>query len=367
MKSILIGYLIGNQKSGIDTYLLNTAATLCEAGYQIDFLTNKKNEYLENLLAEKGMGLFEIPSLKHPMKQYNVMKQIYKQKHYDIAYFNISEAFLCTGVIAAKKMNIKKIIVHSHNTGINETSKLKKVIRGTMHNFFKNLVLRKMVTERFACSELAAKWMFDKNTIKNKNYKIIHNAIQTEKFAYSEEKSLMKREELGIKDKFVIGHVSGFTPQKNVSFLIDVIDQAKNMNSNAYLVLVGEGRELDIVKEKVAAMHLEEYVLFLGKRNDVNDILQAFDAFVLPSLFEGAPVVAIEAQVSGLMVYLSDTITREVKLSEKCQYISLEKTPKEWAEVILSNQDYDREHSDFSNTTYCFDTKKQAEALIKSF
>jgi len=367
MSSILIGYIIGDNKSGIDSYLLSIAGMLKEAGNDIDFLTNKKTDYMSDICKKNDIGLLEIPSLKNVPKQLKATKEIFHKKHYDMAYFNISEAFHSIGAIAAKQCNIEKIIIHSHSTSVGGKSKVKKAVRKILHNIFKKLVLKRTGTDFFACSQLAAEWMFDKSILKQKKYVIINNAVDVEKFQYDSDVREKKRQELGLTNAFVIGHVSGFTPTKNVSFLIDVINEAKNIDKNIQLVLVGEGEESEIVREKIKNLHLEEYVTMLGRRGDVHELLQAYDAFVLPSFFEGAPIVAVEAQVSGLMVYLSDTITREVQLSQKCQYISLEQSPKVWAEKILGNKNYNREYTDFSKTTYCFDLNKQKEELLKLF
>lgn len=367
MSTILIGYVIGDNKSGIDTYLLNVSAILRDAGHDIDFLTNEKTEYMSGICEERGIGLIEIPTLKNIPNQLKAMKDIFNRKHYDVAYFNISEAFNSIGAIAAKQCKIEKIIIHSHSTSVGGSAEIKKAIRKVLHFLFKKFVVKKVGTDFFACSQLAAEWMFDKSILKNGKYVIVDNAVEVKQFAFNPAIRTKKREELCLENKYIIGHVSGFTPTKNVSFLIDVINAAKEKDTDAHLLLVGEGDETEKVKEKVAALGVEEYVTFLGRRADVNELLQAFDVFVLPSIFEGAPVVAIEAQVSGMMVYLSDTVTREVKLSEKCKYISLNDSPNKWAEIILNDKDYNRDYTDFSQATYCYDTNKLKQKLVKLF
>lgn len=365
MKSILIGYVIGDNKSGIDTYVLNISKILREAGYLVDFLTNQKTAFMESICQERGIGLIEIPTLKNAPQQYKVMMDILKQKHYDIAYFNISEAFNSIGLLASKKAGIPKIIVHSHSSSVGGSSKVGKVIRKVLHVLFKKLVIRKTATTYLACSQLAAEWMFDSAILKKKDYKIVNNAVEAERFQYNPMIREKKRKELKLENKFIIGHVSGFTPTKNVSFLIDIMQALQEAEKDAHLVLVGEGDETEKVKQKIKDCGLEAKVTMLGRRTDVAELLQAFDAFLLPSIFEGAPIVAIEAQVAGMMVYLSDAITKEVKLSEKCQFISLEKSPKEWAEIVLAKKQYDRAHTDFSKAEYCFDIEEQKKELLE--
>lgn len=367
MSSILIGYVIGDNKSGIDTYLLNVSAILRNAGHEIDFLTNEKTEFMSNICKERGFGLIEIPSLKNIPSQLKEMKAIFNNKHYDVAYFNISEAFNSIGAIVAKQCKVSKVIIHSHSTSVGGSAEIKKAIRKALHFLFKKLVIKNVGTDFFACSQLAAEWMFDKSILEKKNYVIVDNAVEVERFAFNPVIREKKREDIGLDNKYIIGHVSGFTPTKNVTFLVDVINEAVKKDKDAHLLLVGEGDETQKVKDKVAVLGLENHVTFLGRRADVNELLQAFDIFVLPSIFEGAPVVAIEAQVSGMMVYLSDTVTREVKLSEKCKYISLNDSPNKWAEIILNDKGYNRDYTDFSQATYCYDTNKLKEKLVKLF
>lgn len=368
MSSILIGYVIGDNKSGIDTYLLNVSAMLKEAGHEIDFLTNKKTDFMSQVCKQRGIGLIEIPTLKNIPNQFKVMKNLFHEKHYDIAYFNISEAFNSIGAIVAKQCNVKKIIVHSHNTSVGGKSKLTKTVRRILHWMFKTFIIKSFATDYWACSELAAQWMFNQSIISSKKYVVINNAIDIERFLYNPELRQKKRSELGIQNnQYVIGHVSGFTAQKNVSFLIDIINEFKELDENVRLVLAGEGEDSNLVKEKIKELQLENYVVMLGRRADVHELLQAFDTFVLPSFFEGAPVVAVEAQVAGLRVYLSDSITKEVWLSEKCHYISLKDSANVWAHKMYEEKDYNRDVTDFSKTTYCYDINKQKEILLKLF
>lgn len=367
MSSVLIGYVIGDNKSGIDTYVLNVSKTLKEAGYDIDFLTNEKTDYMVRFCEEKGIGLIEIPSLKKIPQQLKCMKEIFANKQYDIAYFNISEAFNSIGAIAAKMAKIKKVIIHSHSSSVGGSSAMTKTVRKILHVIFKKLVIKNVATDYLACSNLAAEWMFDKDIIKRGKCVIVNNAVEVTKFEFNPLVRDKKREVLDLQDNFIIGHVSGFTPTKNVPFIVDILNAAKDIDPSVHLLLVGEGVEFESVKEKIHFLELEQYVTLLGSRTDVDELLQVMDAFLLPSLFEGAPIVAIEAQVSGLMVYLSDGVTREVKLSEKCHYMSLNDSPEEWAKEILSRKSYERENTDFSNASYCFDTKKQKEELLTIF
>ena len=359
MKKILIGYLIGSGKCGIDTYLFHFVDILKDKGYKFDFLTNEINENLLEYSKRTDSGLFEIPSLKNPFGQYKCIKQILEDGQYDIAYFNISEAFHTIGALAAKSLGIKKVIIHSHAAGVDGHSALKKLVRTTLHNVFKYFVLGKCATDFYAASSLAADWMFSKKDMDRKGVRIIYNAIEIEKYRFSQVTREKLRAELGIKDEFVIGHVSGFTPVKNISFLVDVFQEVKKEEPKSKLLLIGEGIDSQLIKEKVEHLGLSKDVIFTGVREDVNDLMQAMDAFVFPSLFEGLGIVAIEAQLSGLKVFLSDRLPKEVELSDKCHFLSLENSAEEWAKAVLNEKKYNREFTDFTNQINCFDINLQ--------
>src|SRR5699024_7320373 len=123
--------------------------------------------------------------------------------------------------------------------------------------------------------------------------------------------------------------------QKNHFFLLDVFKEVLREHENATLLLVGEGKLREKIQRKILELNLEDNVFLLGNRPDVNKILSASDFFLFPSLFEGFPNAVLEAQTAGLPCLISDTITKEVCVSSDCEYLSIKKTPKEWALKIL--------------------------------
>lgn len=132
--------------------------------------------------------------------------------------------------------------------------------------------------------------------------------------------------------------------------------------------MVGIGELENKIKQKVEELKLCNNVLFLEARNDVNNLLQAFDLFLLPSLYEGLPIVAIEAQVAGLNTILSDSITKETKIIPSVKYISLEKNSEFWAEKILElNTEYDRTKYQQQILDSDFNIKKSALNLQKFY
>lgn len=189
----------------------------------------------------------------------------------------------------------------------------------------------------FACGYEAGDWLYGKNN--REKVIIMNNAIDAEEYSYDESRSLDMKQKLGVGGKTVIGHVGRFFAQKNHTFLIDIFKKIHDKDPNTVLLLVGGGELDDILmnrmKEKVKILGLENSVQFLGVREDVADILQAFDLFLLPSLFEGLPVTMIEAQAAGLPCVISDKVPIQCDITGNVKVVSLEDSTDKWANVVL--------------------------------
>lgn len=228
-------------------------------------------------------------------------------------------------------------------------------------------VLRKNLAGRaevcLACSELAGRAVFGEKAWRDGLVHVVPNAIEVAKYVYDPEKRERLRCELGISDRFVIGHVGRFNPVKNHPFLLDVFYEIKKQREDAVLLLVGEGGGMEAAKEKAAALGLEKSVLFAGSRPDAADFYQAMDFMVFPSLYEGLPGTILEAQAAGLPCLMSDTITREVMLTGLVEAMSLERPAEEWAgRVIAAAQENAGGRRSYLEELRAagFDVKKQA-------
>jgi glycosyltransferase involved in cell wall biosynthesis len=205
-------------------------------------------------------------------------------------------------------------------------------------------LIPKYATDYYTVSEKAGYWLFGKKIMNRGYVKVINNAIMASNFRYDPEKRAIKREELSLnKSDIVIGLVGNFTKAKNHDFLIDVFNELTMISSDFKLLLIGSGTFEETIKKKCEKLKINKKVIFLGLRNDVDLLLQAMDVFVMPSLFEGMPGAAIEAQASGLPVLLSSNITKEAKICDSVKFLELNDTPKKWAEQIISiYKTYDR-------------------------
>lgn len=363
MKKILIGYIIDGKKSGIDKYLLNMLTAIEGKGYQIDFLTNRIDEGLQKQLAQYGCRLYEIPTLKHPVQQVKQIKKILKDNAYEVAYFNISEAFNCTGLFASYLAKTPKRILHSHSSGADSVSKI-RFVKIALHKIAKQL-LPFWANAFVTCSDKAAEWMFPKRVLKSGKVQLILNGVYAEKFAFSPEKRKEVREQMQWQDKKILMHVGSFFYVKNHPFLIQIMESLKEQKKDYCLVLVGDGPLRADTEALVREKQLDAYVEFLGLRSDVADLIQACDVFLLPSHFEGLPLTAVEAQTSGTPCVLSANITKDAKLSETCEYASTEDVA-EWVEIIVKYENYTK--SAFCNTSgKVVDVMQQGELFVELF
>ena len=275
-----------------------------------------------------------------------------KKNKYDIVHIN-SGAFFFTFQVAiiCKLTGIKNIVVHSHNTPrINEFKKLLIKILNPLY--------RKMIAVKLACSKEAAKSLFTKA----EDVMVLKNGIDVEEFKFNEEIRNEYRKKLGIENKLVYGNVARFEIQKNHEFLIDLFYEIQNKQDNAVLLLVGTGNLEQQIKEKVHNLNIENKVIFLGFRKDIDLLLNCMDIFILPSFYEGLPVSIIEAQTSGLPVFVSNGISDEAKITNDFHKIESYDI-KEWTSSILNIELEDRSNSYKDTIKKGYDIKQTCEIL----
>lgn len=243
----------------------------------------------------------------------------------------------------AKKYNIPMRIAHAHNAGYGrEPNLMQKTLIWT-----NKLRVKKYATHFFACSSLAAKWMFPKNTPTT----VIHNAINVNKFTFNANIRNVTRKELNISENtFVVFFVGRLDPQKNPLFLIDIFSEIVAHNNDSLLLIAGDGYMRDEMRAKISEKRLEDKIYLLGNRKDVNELMQAADAFLLPSRFEGLGIVLIEAQAADLPCFTSKgVVPEEVDVSNTVHFISLKHSPAVWAEKIMNHASVLQERQDKSS------------------
>ena len=330
-------------RAGIETMLMNYYRNIDRTQLQFDFLTHRPfRSDFDDEIESMGGKIYYAPRLvpQNYPAYFAYMKRFFAEHpEYQIVHSHI-DAMSYLPLLAAKKANVPVRIAHSHNTAIDLDYKY------LLKQFFRKNIC-KVATNYLACGQEAGQFLFGKD-----NIQVIPNAIIADQFLFDETVRRDMREKLGLSDKFIIGHVGRFAYAKNHGFLIDIFNQLQNQIPHAVLLLIGTGENEAKIKEKVRKLGLADKVQFLGVRSDVAQLYQAMDVFLLPSLFEGVPVVGIEAQFADLPCVFSNKVPREVAFSEKCQFIDLQDPPEAWAAQIAQWESFPRNRIEAADSSY---------------
>lgn len=314
---------------GIDRYLLNYCSRIPEIQFDFAVVDNKIG-ILEPQLEALGCQIYRVPRQSHGVKSnYNAIKRILTQNHYDAVHVHLGYR----GAVAlwcAKRCGVNARIVHAHIAAEPETKKQRLIRKG-----FTALV-KKLATHLTACGVDAAKWVWGEKTYAKGNVTIHNNAIETARYAYSEEARATVRADLGIgSETMVVGHVGRLCAQKNQLRLLDIFSEIHRQHPDSILLLVGRGELDESIRNKAKQMGLTDAVRLLGVRDDVPRLLSAFDTFVFPSTHEGLPFTLIETQCNGLPAVSADTVTPLVKLGKDVEFVSLSQNDTMWAQMAI--------------------------------
>lgn len=344
-------HLCSLNAGGIEAFVMNVYRKIDKDKINFDFynyFSKDEKQFYEDEAIKMGARVYKTGCYDEKnciLRNYKKIISLYKlirQNEYDIVHIHGTDCSCLREAITARIAGTKEIIIHSHNTSI-ESNSIKNKIKKVFHNVSK-FMCRYLANYYFACSNLAAKWMYTKSLIDGGKVKIINNGIEINKYAFNEEIRNRVRNNLNLNEKLVIGHVGRFFYQKNHELLIDIFNEIIKIHPNSELLLIGDGELFESIKSKVELLNLSKSVKFLGVVKNVNIIMQAMDIFLLPSHFEGLPVVGIEAQASGLKLYVSDTISRELDISGNVNFMSLDLKCKKWAEKIVNESCYERKN-----------------------
>lgn len=328
---------------GIETYLIEQFRHLDKSKIDYDFV-NITGEYsicYEDEILASGSKIFKVVSrhknpLLHYWQWFNILLQ--NKGVYDVIVLNTNSLEYVFPLVLGKIFGIPVRVIHSHNSGFENKQGLARRLLVRMNK----KLLAWSANLRFACSQFAGQWMFKDNP-----YHVIYNAIDIHKYDADLAVRDEMRQALNLDTALTLLHVGRFSYQKNHSFLLDIFKEVHSIQPDSVLLLVGDTTEesefLTEVKRKIKAYGLENVVRLLGRRDDVNKIMQAADVLVMPSFFEGLTVVGIEAQASDLPLLLSDTVTKELGLLPSTQFISLEAGPTAWAEAIVNSKQHNRQ------------------------
>ncbi|BEH91627.1 putative glycosyltransferase EpsF [Turicibacter faecis] len=348
-------------RGGLETMLMNYYRKLDKGLYQFDFLVHRqeRGDY-DDEIEELGGKIYRLSSIRpgHYKKYFKELDDFFsKHQEYRVVHAHINEnsGF---ALRAAKKYGVPCRIAHSHLADL-------KLDYKYPFRWYGRRYLKPNANYYYACSDQAGQWLFG-GMVEKSQIKVLPNAVDLDDFKMNPLIREETRRNLNLTDEFVIGHVGRFNPQKNHDFLIEVFNEIQKRCDKAVLLLVGEGYLEDKIKEKVKEMGLENKVRFLGLRKDIKSLMQAMDLFLFPSLFEGLPVVLVEAQASGLKCVTSTGVTSEANLCGEVEFIDLNEGASQWAEKILS-LNYDKKDYTDILTQKGYSSNQSSAELLKFY
>lgn len=350
--------------AGIESFIMNMYRNIDRSKVQFDFLVMSDEDscydteiqclgghkYTINV---KGSNTF----VKIQKESRELFRFLCKHK-YKIIHIHYTTSLRAPYLLAAKKAGVPVRIYHSHSGKVNGKSKGKLLV----YDYYRKKI-SKWATDWFACSKVAADWMFEKKLINSGKVQIVCNGIDTNRFKYNVEMRNRIRKQMNLGSAFTIMHTGRFLPQKNHSFIIDIFRKVKDYDATAKLLLLGVGDLQEAIKEKVKRLSLEDDVFFLGVKENVEDYLSAADCYLMPSLYEGLPVAAVEAQCSGLPCIMSTNITQEVALTNKVIFLPLSASLDSWADEVIKSKELYRQDDSETITQNGYNVKCVAKRL----
>jgi glycosyltransferase involved in cell wall biosynthesis len=343
---------------GVEMVVMNYYRHIDRTKVQFDFFALEgsavpQREEIEQL----GGRVYIVPKYTHLPEYEKEIVRLFKQNQYKIvhSHMNTLSVFSLWG---AKKAGIPNRIAHNHSTaGKGETKK--NIIKYALRPFAKIYP-----TKLCACSRYAGEWLYGKNA----EFQVFNNAIDLSRYSYDPQKAAAVRKELGLEDKLVVGHIGRFCYQKNHDFLIDIFNEIHKQRQEAFLLLIGEGELEQDIRNKVKDLGLTDSVRFMGKQKDTSKFYQAMDCFVLPSRYEGLPVVGVEAQAAGVPCVMADVVTPETKILESTAFVSPEESAVKWAMAVLeSTSRYQKKDTSVEMRKAGFDIVTEAEKLERFY
>lgn len=351
------------ETGGVESFIMNYVRHMVYGGIKFDFLAYNRPPAFSDEIEKLGGRIIVIPGRgKNPLKCISAIKRVLAQTQYDAVWSNLCYLSDVLLLKYAKKAGVPVRIIHAHNN-----ANMSGCINGFLHKYNRERI-DKIATDFWGCSDSAGEFFYPDSVRSSEKYRVIPNAVDTEKFVFDSSVREKKRKELGLEDKFVIGNVGRFHFQKNHIFLLDIFKQICIIHQNAVLLLVGDGELRPEIEAKIDELELKEKVFLLGRRSDVNELMCAMDVFLLPSLFEGLGIVLIEAQCCGLPCFASaNTVPNEAKVTDLLEFIDLKDSPEIWAKKILNANTAPRADKSADVSKAGYDINETSQRLIDFF
>lgn len=382
---IRILHVWGNtQLGGAESRVMDLYRHMDRSRVQFDFLVHTNEEgHFDREIEELGGRIFRVPRFKlyNYFAYKRAVRDFFKKNHDFKAVQGHITSTASIYLPIAKKAGIPITIAHARSAGVD------KGLKGWLTRWMRKGLSQK-TDYMFTCSELAGISVFGKRAVEEGKTIFIPNAIDCRAFDYNPAQREKMRKQLGIENKYVIGHVGRFHYAKNHEYLLQVFAQLcrqREQNSNSRieageagmqrerdtaenrefaLLLLGDGSGMEAAKRQAGELGISEKVYFMGNRSDSAGYYQAMDYFVYPSRFEGLPGTVVEAQTAGLRCLMSDSICREVIATRLVHTMSIEDAPEKWADYIRKTADYERSGKVREMQQAGFEVDNQAEIMM---
>ena len=333
-------------RGGAETMVMNYYRHVDRQQIQFDFMVHRERRgAYDDEIESMGGHIYRMPPI-YPQNftRYKRMLKEFFDEHdeYQIIHSHMSEL----GYFAfeeAKRHGIPVRICHAHNAPDFKHENLIQYIKLIPRYYFIRRI-RHLTTDFFVCSHIAGEWLYGKK--RQNEFVFMRNAIETEKFLYNVDEANAIRQELGISNQRLICHIGRFNKQKNHSFLIDIFKEIHEIDVDSILLLIGDGDLRKEIEDKVNRLNLQDNVRFLGVRGDVPQLLKASNVLLFPSYYEGLSVVLVEAQATGIRCVVTNSLAKETVICEnQMKLVPLQKSAKEWADIVLNEKSDNREHA----------------------
>ena len=334
MKKKRIAHIAGGLTTGgVEAVIYNYCSRFDPQEYELVYVSyDTPNAAVQKKFEELGFTVYSVTKKKDNFfKSWAEVRAIFKAHHINIVHSHMTLMSFVTSIIGWR-CGVKVRVAHSHLAL--HPHGIKRVFYGLC-----KILTRLTATHYYACGAEAAAFLYGKRNMDRQRVTILNNAVDPDLFGYQPALRQRIREQYELGDRLCVGHIGRFTEQKNHMFLLDVFRDIYRQRQDSLLLLIGDGPLMDNVKQRVREYALEDAVLFTGACSNTHALYQAMDVFLLPSLYEGLPVVLVEAQCNGLRIFVSDKVTSEIAFSDNMEFLPLETGSEAWAQKVLESAD----------------------------
>lgn len=358
-KHVLMINTVPTDRNGVTSVIFNLLKYVNYSGVIIDLvvINNPDERYVKEIEKNGGKVFVVSRSLKKIVRYRKDLTKIIKNGKYDVVHVHGNSATMWLEIKTAQRAGVVVRVAHSHNSACSS--------RG-VHMVLRPMLIHDM-TFGIGCSDLAKRFCFS-----NKKSIVLNNGIDIERFSFKQEIRDSYRKNNSLNNDFVIGHVGDFIPVKNHVFIKKIAQELKRRDINVCFICFGKGPFFEEIRRNFDTSDVKSMIYLLGSRPDIADYYKAMDLFILPSLYEGFPMVLVEAQTAGLNCLISDKVSRTTNLIGSCKYISIdqEDSVKLWADAIeqeMRNQSHNREEAKFLVEKAGFSAKQSAQVLERIY